>query len=104
MINTTMYHFFVDSFRFSVQNVANMITDYITNQYSGPCEKYLCVHTFIIVFSIRAVLFKMNIATGAEPPGLAPALPLHVVVGLALAVQVAVAWTALQGAVFPVPA
>jgi len=46
----------------------------------------------------------VDVAAGSEPSRLAPALPLHVVVGLALAVVVAVGRAALQGAVLTVPA
>ena len=59
--------------------------------------------TFIIVFPVGAILFKVDVAAGSEPSGLAPALPLHVVVRLALTVIVAVAGTTLQRAVLPVP-
>ena len=45
----------------------------------------------------------MDITSGPEPSRLAPTLPLHVVIGLALAVGVAVAGAALQGTVLSIP-
>ena len=60
--------------------------------------------TFVIVLPVGAILLQVDVATGSEPSGLAPTFPLHVLVGLALTVVVAVARAALQGAVFTVPA
>ena len=60
--------------------------------------------TSIIVLPVRAVLLHLNVTARPEPSGLAPALPVHGVVGLALAVAVAVARATLQRAVLAVPA
>lgn len=61
--------------------------------------------TSIIILSIRAVLLHLNLTTVAEPPGLAPTLPLQrKLVNLALAVPVALPGTPFQTAVAAVPA
>ena len=60
--------------------------------------------TPIVVLPVRTILLHLNVASGPEPSRLAPALPLHGVVGLALPVPVAVARAALKGAVLAVPA
>ena len=67
------------------------------------CEKISWEVTFVVVFSIWAILFQVDITSGPEPSRLAPTLPLHVVIGLALAVGVAVAGAALQGTVLSIP-
>ncbi len=61
-------------------------------------------NTFVVVPPVAAVLLHADLASVAEPVGVAEALPLHQVVRLALAVAVAVAGTAAQAAVLAVPA
>ena len=59
--------------------------------------------TLVVVPLVGAVLLHVDVAAGAVPSGVAPTLPFHDVVGLALSVLVAIARTSLQGAMFPVP-
>ena len=75
----------------------------LKNRWRMRCEKIGWEVTFVVVFSIWAILFQVDITSGPEPSRLAPTLPLHVVIGLALAVGVAVAGAALQGTVLSIP-
>ena len=59
--------------------------------------------TVVVVLPVAAVLLQVDVAAQAEPARVAPALPLHVVVRLALAVPVAVAGASGQRAVLTVP-
>ena len=60
--------------------------------------------TVVVVLPVAAVLLHADVAAGAEPARVAPALPLRLQVRrLALPVPVAVPGAARQRAVLPVP-
>ena len=61
--------------------------------------------TSVVVLSVRAILFHGDLATAAEPTGIAPTLPLHrQLIRLALSVtSVTLAGATFEGAVSAVP-
>jgi hypothetical protein len=74
MINTMMYHFFADQliiwqFRFSVQNVANLITDYLFGNISPTSTVVHVRNIYVYIPSSLSFLSEQSCSRWISQPG-----------------------------------